>query len=171
MEYEIIRSSRRTVAITIKEGRVILRAPMRLKDSDAEKIIASHEKWIKEKLEKYKNTKTENAELSSEKIAELRKLSKVYFREKIERYSKIMNLKYGRLTITGAKTRFGSCSSRGNISFSYRLMLYPEAAREYVVVHELAHLVEMNHSKRFYAIIERYLPDYKERKKLLKNGG
>ena len=75
------------------------------------------------------------------------------------------------MTITGAKTRFGSCSSKGNISFSYRLMMYPEPAREYVVVHELAHLVEMNHSKRFYAIVERYLPDYKERKKQLKNGG
>ena len=82
-----------------------------------------------------------------------------------------MGLKYSRITITGAKTRFGSCSSKGNISFSYRLMLYPEAAREYVVIHELAHLLEMNHSKRFYAIIEKYIPDYKERKKLLKNGG
>jgi len=79
-----------------------------------------------------------------------------------------MSLKHGRITITSAKTRFGSCSSKGNISYSYRLMLYPEAAREYVVVHELAHLLEMNHSKRFYAIIEKYLPDYKERKKLLK---
>ena len=81
-----------------------------------------------------------------------------------------MNLSYGRITITSAKTRFGSCSSQGNISFSYRLMLYPIEAREYVVVHELAHLLEMNHSKRFYAIVERYMPDYKERRKKLKNG-
>ena len=79
-----------------------------------------------------------------------------------------MNLKPSRITITGARTRFGSCSSKDNLSFSYLLMLYPEAAREYVVVHELAHLSEMNHSKRFYAIIEKYMPDYKERKKLLK---
>jgi predicted metal-dependent hydrolase len=56
----------------------------------------------------------------------------------------------------------------GNISFSYRLMLYPEPAREYVIVHELAHLLEMNHSKRFYKIIESVLPDYKWRKSLLK---
>ena len=78
-----------------------------------------------------------------------------------------MGAKYQRLTITGAKTRFGSCSSKGNISFSFRLMLYPEPAREYVVVHELAHLFEMNHSKQFYQIVEKYIPDYKERKKLL----
>ena len=79
-----------------------------------------------------------------------------------------MGLKYSRITITSAETRFGSCSSKGNISYSYRLMLYPEAAREYVVVHELAHLLEMNHSKKFYAIVERYLPDYKERRRMLK---
>ena len=79
-----------------------------------------------------------------------------------------MGLNYGRITITSAKKRFGSCSSVGNISYSYRLMLYPEAAREYVVVHELAHLVEMNHSKKFYEVIAKILPDYKYRKKLLK---
>ena len=79
-----------------------------------------------------------------------------------------MGLKYGRITITSAQKRFGSCNSNGNICFSYRLMLYPESAREYVIVHELAHLKEMNHSKAFYAIIASVLPDYKHRRKLLK---
>jgi hypothetical protein len=97
-----------------------------------------------------------------------KKSAKAYFECKTKEYAHLMNLKYGRITITSAKTRFGSCSSKGNISYSYRLMLYPERAREYVVVHELAHLSEMNHSKRFYSIIEKILPDYKERKKALK---
>ena len=79
-----------------------------------------------------------------------------------------MNLQYGRITITSAKTRFGSCSSEGNIAFSYRLMLYPEAAIDYVVVHELAHRREMNHSAAFYKIIASVLPDYKYRNALLK---
>ena len=169
MEYEILRTSRRTVAISIKEGRVILRAPLRLSDKDAEKIIKKHEKWILSKLEKYEIRKANTPELTEEKIKELRKNAKIYFKEQADKFSKIMNLNYGRITITGAKTRFGSCSSKGNISFSYRLMLYPEAAREYVVVHELSHLLEMNHSGRFYKIVETYLPDYKERRKLLKN--
>ena len=171
MEYEILRSARRSVAISIKDGRVILRAPFILTDKDGEKIIKDNEKWIISKLEEYKIRKAKEDGISEEKIKELRKSAKVYFKDKIEKFSKIMNLNYGRMTITGARTRFGSCSSKGNISFSYRLMLYPEAAREYVVVHELAHLLEMNHSKRFYSIVERYLPDYKERRKLLKNGG
>ena len=89
--------------------------------------------------------------------------------DKVAYYAEIMGLKYGRITITSAKHRFGSCSSKGNLSFSYRLMMYPEAAIDYVVVHELAHIVEMNHSKAFYAVIEKVLPDYKERIKLLKN--
>ena len=112
----------------------------------------------------------ENPELI-EKIKELKKSAKAYFKEKTELFSKLMNIKYGRITITSAQTRFGSCSSLGNISYSYRLMMYPEAAREYVVVHELAHILELNHSDRFYAIVQKYLPDYKERKKLLKEIG
>ena len=171
MKYEILRSARRSVAISIKEGRIILRAPLLLTDKEAEKIIKDNEKWIRSKLECYEIKKAKEAELTEEKIKELRKSAKVYFKEQIEKFSKIMDLKYSRVTITSAKTRFGSCSSKGNISFSYRLMLYPESAREYVVVHELSHLVEMNHSKRFYSIIEKYLPDYKERRKQLKNGG
>lgn len=171
MEYEILRSARRSVAISIKDGRVILRAPFLFTDKDGEKVIKDNEKWILSKLEEYKIRKEREKSLSEEKIKELRKSAKIYFKDKTEVFSRIMNLKYGRITITGAKTRFGSCSSKGNISFSYRLMLYPEAAREYVVVHELAHLLEMNHSKRFYSVVERYLPDYKERRKLLKNGG
>ncbi len=169
MQYEILRSARRTVTISIKKGRVILRAPLKLSDKEAEKIINKHQKWIRSKLEKYETRKANEPILTEEKIKELRKSAKAYFKEKTEYFSEIMNLKYGRITITGAKTRFGSCSSKGNISFSYRLMLCPEAAREYVVVHELSHLVEMNHSKRFYAVVETYLPDYKERRKLLKN--
>ena len=169
MKYEIKRSDRRTVAITIKDGNVILRAPKRLSDKDAEKIINSHLEWITSKLSDYEKKKGVRLDLTDKEVALLRKSAKKYFTKKTDEYSKIMNLEYGRITITGAKTRFGSCSSKGNISYSYRLMLYPEPAREYVVVHELSHLVEMNHSKKFYAVIEKYLPDYKERRMLLRD--
>ena len=171
MDFEIIRTDRKTVAISIKNGRVILRAPKRLKDKDAEQIIKEHEKWINEKLFEYQKKEAKKLELIEAQISVLKRDAREYFAAKTEYFSKIMNLKYSRITITSARTRFGSCSSRGNISFSYMLMLYPETAREYVIVHELAHLLEMNHSKRFYAIVEQYMPDYKERRKQLKNGG
>ena len=117
-------------------------------------------------LQKKKESLTSG--LTEDDIKDLKKKAKVYLKEKTDYYAEIMGLKYGRITITSAQKRFGSCSSDGNISYSYRLMLYPEAAREYVVVHELAHLKEMNHSSKFYAIIARVLPDYKIRKRLLK---
>ena len=108
----------------------------------------------------------------SDKIRAQRKIkaleAKIALTAKTAYYAKIMGLSYGRITITSAKTRFGSCSSKGNISFSYLLMLYPDEAIDYVVVHELAHLVEMNHSSAFYKIVENILPDYKNRQKLLK---
>ncbi len=170
MNYEIIRTDRKTVAISIKNGRVILRAPKRLKDNDAEKIIKEHEKWINKKLLEHQKREAEKVELSEAEISEIKCEARKYFFEKTELFAKIMNLKYGRISITNARTRFGSCSSKGNISFSYRLMRYPQEAREYVIVHELAHLLEMNHSKRFYSIVERFMPDYKERRKKLKNG-
>lgn len=106
--------------------------------------------------------------LTSQDINELKKQARVYFAERIEHFANIMGLKYGRITITSAQKRFGSCSSQGNICFSYRLMLYPEKAREYVVVHELAHLIHMNHSKEFYGVIESVLPDYRQRKRMLR---
>lgn len=168
MEYEVIYSGRKTISLCIKEGRLVVRAPYRTKKERIDSVIASHEGWIKKHIVKQaeRNKKYEN--LTEEKISLLRKEAKQILPDKVSYYANLMGLKYGRITITGAKTRFGSCSSKGNLSFSYRLMLYPEAAIDYVVVHELAHLYEMNHSPRFYKIIEAVLPDYKERIKLLK---
>ena len=168
MDYKVIYSSRRTVSLCIKDGELIVRAPYRTSEKRIHEIIEKHSSWVekhlKQSAEKYSR---ENA-LTEEQISELRKAAKKILKAKTAYYAGIMGLKYGRITITGAKTRFGSCSSKGNISFSYRLMLYPESAIDYVVVHELSHLKEMNHSKDFYKIVESVLPDYKERRKLLK---
>ena len=89
--------------------------------------------------------------------------------QKVEHFAKIMNLKPTSVKITSAQKRFGSCSGKNSLCFSYILMQYPEKAIDYVVVHELAHIVHKNHSKDFYKLIATYLPDYKERIKLLKS--
>jgi len=168
MEYTLIYSDRRTISASIKDGILIVRAPRKMPKSIIEQFLSKHECWIEKHLRESAIRKDKFENMSEREISNLKNEARRYLTLKTEYYSNIMSLKHGRITITSAKTRFGSCSSKGNISYSYRLMLYPEAAREYVVVHELAHLLEMNHSKRFYAIIEKYLPDYKERKKLLK---
>lgn len=167
-EYTLIYSDRRTMSLSVKGGVLVVRAPRRTPVSVIDSFVEKHSLWIDKHMDSERKRIEKFNKLSDEDISELRRSAKKYLTEKTEYYSKIMNLKYGRITITGAKTRFGSCSSKGNISYSFRLMLYPEPAREYVVVHELAHLAEMNHSKRFYEIIRRVLPDYKERIRMLK---
>ena len=168
MDFQVIYSKRKTVAIKIENGSVIVKAPKGIGKKEIKAIIEKHKEWIEKAIEREKDKRERYEALTSDEIKQLKKGARTYLTSLCEYYAGIMNLSYNRITITSAKTRFGSCSSDKNISFSYLLMLYPEAAREYVVVHELAHLVEMNHSVAFYRIIERYLPDYKERKKLLK---
>ena len=168
MDYNVVYSSRKTVAICIKDGGVLVRAPFGTSEKRIQEILLKHTGWIDKHLARRKAKDEREQGLTESEIRKIRNLARSVLKKKTEYYAEIMGLKYGRVTITGAKTRFGSCSSKGNISYSYRLMLYPEAAIDYVVVHELAHLVEMNHSHAFYAVVEAVLPDYKERKKLLK---
>ena len=168
MDLEIIYSNRKTLSLTVKEGRVIVRAPKGVSRLRIDAFINKNRAWIEKRVKLTKNQRDPIANMTDVQIKELRELARRCLVAKTEKYAKIMGLKYSRITITGAKTRFGSCSSKGNISYSYRLMFYPESAVDYVVVHELAHLIEMNHSQRFYAVIEKVLPDYKERIALLK---
>ena len=168
MEYDIIYSNRRTLGLSVKDSRLIVRAPYGTPKNKIESAIRAHLDWIEKHISAQKKRAEITDDLDEKEIADLRKKAKVLLSEKTAKYAKIMGLKYGRITITSAKTRFGSCSSKGNIAYSYRLMLYPDAAIDYVVVHELSHLVHMNHSKAFYTLIATVLPDYKERKKLLK---
>ena len=168
MEYQVIYSVRKTISIIVDDCKIVVKAPLKTDRATIEKLLVRHSAWIEKNIVVQKKKQEMYRELTAEDIKQLKKSARKYLTEKTQYYANIMGLSYGRITITSAEKRFGSCSSAGNISYSYRLMLYPEAAREYVVVHELAHLVEMNHSKRFYEIIAKILPDYKYRKKLLK---
>ena len=169
MEYRVVFSKRKTISIGVKDGRVTVKAPYGTSDARIDSVVNSHLDWIVKHLRRQEEISKRQGPLTEERIAELKKRAKELLPRKVEYFANIMGLKYGRINITSAKTRFGSCSSKGNISFSYRLMLYPEEAIDYVVVHELAHLIEMNHSPAFYKVVASVLPDYKERIRLLKN--
>ncbi len=168
MDYDIVYSKRKTVGISVKSGKVTVRAPRGYSQSGIEKILKKHALWIERAIARDAARRASEPMLTESDIKELRAAAKAYFGEKCRIFADVMGARYTRITITGAKTRFGSCSSKKSISFSYFLMLYPEAAREYVIVHELAHIFEMNHSARFYAIVEKFMPDYKQRRALLK---
>ena len=154
MDYTLIYADRRSVSASVKDGRLVVRAPRKMPIELIEAFLSKHERWIENALKRAAESASKFDQLTDSEIGKMKSEAKRYLKEKTEYYSNIMGLKYSRITITSAKTRFGSCSSKGNISYSYRLMLYPEQAREYVVVHELAHLREMNHSPAFYKIIE-----------------
>ncbi len=164
--FDIVRSDRKTVSLEItKDMRVLVRAPRRMKYDDIEAFVLKHRPWIDTHLQKRaeKNTAYESAD-----EAALRKSAMKVIPERVRYYSEIMDLTPTGVRITGAKTRFGSCSPKNSLCFSCYLMQYPIEAVDYVVVHELAHIKEKNHGERFYALIEKYMPDYKERISILK---
>ena len=168
MNYNVIYSKRKTISLVIKSGELIVRAPFGTRPSKIKELVDSHQSWIEKGIAKT-ISRAKEQEITKEEEMLLRKKAKAVLPIKTRYYADIMGLKYGRITITGAKTKFGSCSSQGNISYSFRLMKYPDEAIDYVVVHELAHLVELNHSDRFWSIVASVFPDYKKRKKLLKS--
>ena len=169
MKYEIIKSKRKTLSIEItNECKVLVRVPLYLSDEEIKAFIKKHQSWIDKKTTLLQQSPYRNIQLSEQQIKELKQKAKTVIGKKVDYYSKLMGLYPTDIKITSAKKRFGSCSTKNSICFSYRLMLYPDEAIDYVVVHELAHIKHKNHSKNFYKLIEKYMPDYKIRAKLLK---
>ncbi len=168
-EYRIIESARKTVCVQITQnGDVIVRVPYRYPTEKIEKIVNENSSWIEKTKLKQKENLSNYIELSSEDIKKLKKLAEKKIKEKVEYYSKLMGVKPIGVKITSAKKRFGSCNAENSLCFSYMLMLYPDEAIDYVVVHELAHIKHHNHSKAFYNCVKEHIPDYKYREKLLK---
>ena len=175
MKTEIRRSSRRTVSLQIRaDGSVLVRAPQRMTDAQVEQFLREHEEWIRvhqvQVLEQ-KEQAEEAGRLTDAQIRELADQALKVIPERVRYYAPLVGVTYGRITIRNQKTRWGSCSAKGNLNFNCLLMLMPEEILDYVVVHELAHRVEMNHSPAFWQIVESVLPDYRERRKWLKENG
>ena len=169
IEYELIRSNRKTLAVQVAlDGKVTVRAPLRLSIKRIEAFLTEREDWINKTIQKQLVRAENKVQFTEQDIKILRERAYNELPPKVEFYSRIMGVHPTGFHITSAKTRYGSCSGKNSINFSLYLMAKDERAIDYVVVHELAHIVEHNHSKAFYKIIEKVLPDYKEREKLLK---
>ena len=165
--YEIIRSDRRSVAIQVDvECNIIVRAPLKMSDKEVEAFVKQKKEWLEkavaEQMKKAKSVKT----YSDEDIKILRKKAKQIIPQKVAYFSSIMGVIPTGVKINSARKRYGSCSSKNSLNFSLFLMDKDEKFIDYVVVHELAHIVHHNHGKAFYSLIEKYMPDYKERMKL-----
>ncbi len=174
MEYQLIRSARKTLAIEIRGTDVIVRAPNRYPQSGIEAFISDHEGWLREKLaeniEKSKLAEQLGA-LSAADLEALADKACEYIPQRVALYARSVGVTYGRITIRCQRTKWGSCSAQGNLNFNCLLMLTPPEVIDSIIVHELCHRKEMNHSKRFYDEVHRVYPEYDRWHKWLKNNG
>ena len=174
MEYQLIRSGRKTVAIQVEpDGSVIVRAPKRCSLRKIKDFVREKEHWIRTKQEEIAAGRREFSakKLTEEERQSLRQRAGFLLGERTVLYAERMQVSYGRITIRDQKTRWGSCSAAGNLNFNWRLVMAPGEVLDYVVVHELAHRKEMNHSRKFWAEVKNVLPDYEKRRKWLKEFG
>lgn len=188
MNITIVRSNRKTLAIQINPDlSVTVRAPIYASQREIERILKEKEGWIQKHIEKIREQEAKRKEmygekgeygksaereyLSNEEIHKLAEKALEYIPKRVSYFAKQIGVTYGKITIRNQKTRWGSCSSKGNLNFNCLLMLTPPEVIDYVVVHELCHRKEMNHSGAFWAEVEKVIPDYKEQVKWLKENG
>ena len=170
----VVRSDRKTMSIQIRpDGTVLVRAPRKLPDREIQRFLREKTDWIEKNLAKVENVNRagEEAPLSMEEIRALADRALREIPPRVREFAARMGVSYGRITIRNQRGRWGSCSSVGNLNFNCLLMLAPAEVLDYVIVHELAHRKEMNHSSAFWAQVETVLPDYREREKWLKDQG
>lgn len=168
--YRLIRSARRTLSAEITAaGEVLVRAPFACGDAEIARFLGAHARWIAVHREKQRTRAAAHPEPDDAARAALIARAKEVLPARVAFYGARMGLRPAAVTITGARKRFGSCSGRDRICFSWRLMQYPPEAVDYVVVHELAHIVHKNHGKPFYALIASILPDWRARQALLRS--
>ncbi|GFP78038.1 M48 family metallopeptidase [Clostridium fungisolvens] len=220
MEYQLIRSRRKTVAIEVKEDKIIIKCPYNCSKQYVDSLIDKNRAWIEETHKKvmikksnkltYKegqnvyfmgvpyeikvirgtrnslefngqefiftimSSQFDNNEHSEEVRIELmmawfRKQGAEYLTKRTSDLAKQLGLTINKVYIKNVRTIWGSCSTKNNINYNIRLMSMPKEVIDYVVIHELCHLVQRNHSEKFWELVERVIPDYKQRRSFLKN--
>ena len=174
MKYKVIYSKRKTIAIELNMEGILVRAPKGMSRREIEAFLKEKQSWIEKHLKKMEMQKEKVSNLqpfSEEEIEELADKALIVIPAKVKRYASLVGVDYGRITIRNQRTRWGSCSSKGNLNFNCLLMLFPDEVINYVVVHELCHRKHMNHSVAFYAEVGRVFPEYRRCQKWLKENG
>ena len=170
--FQIIRSSRKTLAVQVKaDGQVVIRVPLRTSWKEAERFLERESAWVERHVAVALASYVEPRTYTDAQVREGKARAGELFARRTAHFSAVMGVDYGRISVRQQKPRWGSCSVRGNLNFNWKLALMPEEILDYVVVHELAHRVEMNHSPRFWAVVETVLPDWRERRRWLKQHG
>jgi hypothetical protein len=161
-DIEIYRSIRRTISLEVCEDYIKLRIPRRLSDTERDLFLEKHVGWLKKKLKAENQPRKSNFPPYDLLTSKEKSVIRQAFEERVAYHAQIMGITYGRISVRDQKTRWGSCSSKGNLNFNYRLYYMPQHLMDYVIIHELSHRRQMNHSKLFWAEVQKYCPDYKK---------
>jgi len=164
----VIRSARKTLALELRGGEVLVRAPRRVSEKEIQAFLDKHQGWIEKNRARQIPA---GPRLTPEELRALAERAAAHIPERVRYYAPRVGVTYGRITIRSQRTRWGSCTAKGNLNFNCLLMLAPPEVLDSVVVHELCHRKEPNHSQRFYAEVLRVLPDYRERHRWLREHG
>jgi len=169
MEKEIsykIKKSKRAKRVRLAvycDGSVVVTSPMGVDKSIIEKFVRDKWQWIKNKLEFFENTDEKLIRtFSKEDYLKYKGDALKLVERKIKKFNKIYNLKYNKIFIKNQKTRWGSCSKKRNLNFNYKILFLDEELQDYIIVHELCHLKEFNHSEKFWNLVAKALPEYLE---------
>ena len=170
-EVKVIRCRRKTIGIRIDDaGRITVRAPLRTSEAEIRRVLESKRTWIEKTLEKV-SARAQVPKLTEGELEDLVKLGRKVIPARTAEWARQVGVTYGRVTVKKQKTLWGSCSAKGNLNFNCLLMRCPEDVMDYVIVHELCHRKELNHSRRFWEEVERILPAYRTPLKWLKTEG
>lgn len=173
VEYDLRRSKRaRHMRLAVYcDGSLVVTAPDSLNFFKIERFILEKAEWVLEKIgimAKRGGSMT-FAGFGKREYKKLKNQALALAEIKVEKFNAAYGFKYDKITIRNQKTRWGSCSKKGNLNFNYKIALLPENLADYVIVHELCHLKEFNHSKNFWSLVSLAIPDYRERRKRIKN--
>ena len=170
----VIKSSRKTISIELKTDEILVRAPKRMCDAEIQTVIAKKRSWIEKHysvMQERQNKFKQLAPYTKEELNELTEKARTIIPQKVKTYAERIGTDYGHITIRHQRTRWGSCSSKGNLNFNCLLMLFPDEVIDSVVVHELCHRKHMNHSAAFYREVETVFPQYHICQEWLKENG
>lgn len=154
------------------DGSIVVTAPFDLKENTAEKFIREKSKWLFSKIDFFKQFKGHAiARYSEEDYLKYKEKAHAFALDRVNHFNKIYKFGFNQINIKNQKTRWGSCSKKGNLNFNYKIVLLPQRLADYIIVHELCHLREFNHSKKFWKLVEKAIPDYLEIRRELKKSG
>lgn len=168
-----IRKSKRAKRLRLAvycDGSIIVTTPVGVQQFIIHDFILEKRQWIYEKLRFFRSVNRKVARTFSQDDYMLyRKQALEFVIQRVEHFMKIYGHTYNEINIKNQKKRWGSCSKKGNLNFNYKIIFLPEAVRDYIVVHEICHLMEFNHSKKFWHLVEKALPEYTDIKKQLQS--